>query len=228
MAGPEGGQDLRPVTLKPAEQPVSRLDASLDRQKLFLQRAAGGWRDFKASLPPRLATGFDGLVGGSRIAREILCARKEEKNTKIRKQAKVADGKKGRRGRRLTVNQIFDLAVARDQSLPGLSPASRLRLELGLESGFAVLRRLQCRLMAFFLVGQLLGQAVALLHQGGELGILGMKSSLGLPQLCPQSGIGRCRDGRKRKNSKRKSLRMIRPDCSTVGPNLGDYNQWVR
>ena len=65
LAGPEGGQDLRPGTLKPAEQPVSRLDASLDRQELFLQRAAGGWRDLKAGLPLRLATGLDGLVGGS-------------------------------------------------------------------------------------------------------------------------------------------------------------------
>ena len=65
MAGPEGGQDLRPDALKPAEQSVSRLDTGLDRQKLFLQRAAGGWRDLEAGLPFRLATGFDGLVGGS-------------------------------------------------------------------------------------------------------------------------------------------------------------------
>ena len=79
---------MRPGTLKPAEQSVSRLDAGLDRQELLLQRTAGGWRDLKASLPSRLATGLDGLVGGSRIAREILCIRKEEKNTKIRKQAK--------------------------------------------------------------------------------------------------------------------------------------------
>ena len=128
----------------------------------------------------------------------------------------MADGKKGRRGRRLTVNQIFDLAIARDQSLPGLSPAGRHRLELGLESGFAVLCRLQCRLVAFFLVGQLLGQAVALLHQGGELGILGTKGSLRLSQLCPETGVGRCRDSRKRKNSKKKSSRKIRPDCSAV------------
>ena len=65
MAGPEGGQDLRPRALKPAEQPVSRLDASLDRQELFLQRAAGGWRDLEAGLPLRLAMGLNGLVGGS-------------------------------------------------------------------------------------------------------------------------------------------------------------------
>ena len=140
----------------------------------------------------------------------------------------MADGKKGRRGRGLTVNQIFDLTIARDQSLPGLSPASRLRLVLGLEGGFVVLHHLQGRLVAFLLVGQLLDQAVALLHQGGELGVLGTKGSLGLPQLCPQTGVGRCGDGRKRKNSKRKSSRKIRPGCSAVGPNLGDYTQWVR
>ena len=140
----------------------------------------------------------------------------------------MADGKKGQRGRRLTVNQIFDLAVARDQSLPDLGPASRLHLVLGLKGSFAVLHRLQCRLVAFLLVGQLLGQAVAFLHQGSELGILGTKGSLRLSQLCPQTGVGRCRDDRKRKNSKKKSSRKIRPDYSAVGPNLGDYTQWVR
>ena len=153
---------------------------------------------------------------------------KERKTPKLEKQVKMADGKKGRRGRRPTVNQILDLAIAGDQSLPGLCPAGHLRLELGLEGGFAILRSLQRRLMAFLLVGQLLDQAVALLHQGGELGILGTKSSLGLPQLFPQTGVGRCRDGRKRRNNKRKSSRKIRPDCSAVGPNLGDYTQWVR
>ena len=129
---------------------------------------------------------------------------------------------------RLTVNQIFDLTIASDQSLPRFSPASRFCLVLGLEGGFAVLHRLQSRLVAFLLVGQLLGQAVAFLHQGGELGILGTKGSLRLSQLCPQTGVGHCRDGRKRRNNKRKSSRKIRPDCSAVGPNLGDYTQWVR
>ena len=140
----------------------------------------------------------------------------------------MADGKKERRGRRLTVNQVLNLAIAGDQSLSGLCPAGRLRLELGLEGGFAILHSLQRSLVAFLLVGQLLDQAVALLHQGGELGILGTKGSLRLSQLCPQTGVGRCRDGRKRKNSKKKSSRKIRPDCSAVGPNLGDYTQWVR
>ena len=88
----------------------------------------------------------------------------------------MADAKKGRRGRRLTVNQIFDLTIARDQSLPRFSPAGCLRLVLGLEGGFAVLHRLQSRLVAFLRVSQLIGQAVAFLHQGGELGILGTKA----------------------------------------------------
>ena len=112
--------------------------------------------------------------------------------------------------------------------MTGLSPASRLRLVLGLEGGFAVLHRLQSSLVTFLLVGQLLGQTVAFLHQGSELGILGMKGSLRLSQLCPQTGVGRCGDGRKKKNRKKKSSRKIRPDCSAVGPNLGDYTQWVR
>ena len=65
----------------------------------------------------------------------------------------TASGKKGRRDRRLTVNQILDQAVAGDQSLLDIRPAGRLSLELGLESGLAVLRRLQRRLVAFLLVG---------------------------------------------------------------------------
>ena len=80
-----------PGMLKPAEQLVSRLEMGLDRQELLLQRTAGGWRDLKASLPSRLATGLDGLVGGSRIAREIFCARKKKKRRKehqVRKRAK--------------------------------------------------------------------------------------------------------------------------------------------
>ena len=97
----------------------------------------------------------------------------------------MADGKKGRRDRRLTVNQILDLAIAGDQSLPGLCPASRLCLILGLEGGLAVLHRLQGRLVALLLVGQPLGQAVTLLHQGGELGLLGTKGGLRPSQLLP-------------------------------------------
>ena len=85
MAGPEGGQHLRPGTLKPAEQSVGRLETGLDRQELLLQRTASVWCNLGASLPSRLAAGLDELVGGGRIAREVLLTRKkgkEEKNTK--------------------------------------------------------------------------------------------------------------------------------------------------
>ena len=95
--------------------------------------------------------------------------------------SQMASGKQGRRRRRPTVNQVFDLAIAVDQCLLHFGPAGRLCLILGLEGGLAVLHRLQGRLVALRLVGQPLGQAVAFLHQGGELGILGTKSSLGLP-----------------------------------------------
>ena len=73
---------MRPGTLKPAEQSVSRLDAGLDRQELLLQRPASVWRDLGASLPLCLAAGLDDLVGGGRVARELLCARKKEKEEK--------------------------------------------------------------------------------------------------------------------------------------------------
>ena len=46
---------MRPGTLKPAEQSVSRLETGLDRQELLLQRTASGWCNLEASLPSRLA-----------------------------------------------------------------------------------------------------------------------------------------------------------------------------
>ena len=93
---------MRPGTLKPAEQLVSRLDAGLDRQELLLQRTASSWCNLEASLPSRLAAGLDHLVGGGRVAREVLCARKkekEEKNTKseneLKRQAASKDEEEG-------------------------------------------------------------------------------------------------------------------------------------
>ena len=61
---------------------MSRLEAGLDRQELLLQRPASVWRNLGASLPPCLVEGLDDLVGGGRVAREVLCARKKEKEEK--------------------------------------------------------------------------------------------------------------------------------------------------
>ena len=99
----------------------------------------------------------------------------------------------GKRRRRPIVNQVFNLAVAIDQRLPRLSPARRHGLVLGMKGGLTVLRRLQGRLRALLLVGQLLDQAVTLLSQGVALGFLGAKGGLGPTQLLPQVGIGLCR-----------------------------------
>ena len=82
--------------------------------------------------------------------------------------------------------------------------------------------------MALLLVGQLLGQAVTLQDQGVVLGFLGAKGGLGPAELPPQVGIGSCKHEDKGKTIRKKSSRKIRPDCSAVGPNLGDYTQWVR
>ena len=70
---------------------MSRLEAGLDRQELLLQRPTSIRCNLGASLPPRLAAGLDDLVGGGRVAREVLCARKkekEEKNTKSENEPK--------------------------------------------------------------------------------------------------------------------------------------------
>ena len=88
--------------LKPAEHAVSRLKAGLNRQELLLQRPASVRRALGASLPLCLAVRLDDLVGGSRVAREVLCARKkekEEKNTKseseLKRQAASKDEEEG-------------------------------------------------------------------------------------------------------------------------------------
>ena len=99
--------------------------------------------------------------------------------------SQTASGKQRRRRRRPTVNQVFDLAIAVDQRLLRFGPAGRLCLILGLEGGLAVLRRLQGRLVALLLVGQPLGQAVTLLHQGGKLGLLSTEGGLRPSQLLP-------------------------------------------
>ena len=74
----------------------------MNHQELFLKRLASVRRDLNASLPLRLAVGLDDLVGGGRVAREVLCARKkekEEKNTKseneLKRQAASKDEEEG-------------------------------------------------------------------------------------------------------------------------------------
>ena len=212
---------------------MSRLEAGLNCQELLLQRPASVRRDLGASLPSCLVVGLDDLVGGSRVAREVLCERKKERKRKKRKtqsqkMSQTASGKQGRRRRRPTVNQVFDLAIAVDQRLLRFGSAGRLCLIFGLEGGLAILHRLQGRLVALLLVDQPLDQAVTLLNQGVKLGFLGAKGGLGPIQLLPQVGIGLYRYGKEEKAIRKKSPGKIRPDCSAVGPNLGDYTQWVR
>ena len=81
---------------------MSRLEAGLNRQELFLKRPASVRRDLSANLPLCLAVGLDDLVSGCRVAREVLCARKkekEEKNTKseneLKRQAASKDEEEG-------------------------------------------------------------------------------------------------------------------------------------
>ena len=115
--------------------------------------------------------------------------------------SQTASGKQGRRRRRPTINQVFDLAIAVDQRLLRFGPAGRLCLLLGLEGDLAVLHRLQGRLVALLLVGQPHDQTVTLLCQGGKFGLLNTKAGLCPAQLLPQTGVGRCRNGSKERSN---------------------------
>ena len=120
------------------------------------------------------------------------------------------------------------MAEAFIQRLPGLSPARHFSLELGLQGGFIILCLLQSRLMALLLVSQLLGQAVTLQDQGVVLGFLGTKGACASLSCPLKSALASASTKDKRKTSKVKLSGKIRPDCTAVGPNLGDYTQWVR
>ena len=85
---------MRPNALKTAEHAVSRLEAGLDRQKLLFNQPASVRRDLSTSLPLRLAVGLDDLVGSSRVAREVLCTRKKEKEEKNTKSENEPNGKR--------------------------------------------------------------------------------------------------------------------------------------
>ena len=74
---------MRPGALKTTKHSVSRLETGLDRQELLLQRTARVWCNLGAGLPSCLAAVFEDLAGGGRVAREVLCARKKEKEEKI-------------------------------------------------------------------------------------------------------------------------------------------------
>ena len=73
---------------------MRRLEAGLNRQELFLQRPASVRRDLGASLPLCLAVSLDDLVGDSRVAREVLCTRKKEKEEKNTKSENEPNGKR--------------------------------------------------------------------------------------------------------------------------------------
>ena len=81
---------------------MSRLETGLDGEELLVKRPMSVWHDLRASLPLLFVAGFDGLAGNDGIAREVLCARKkekEEKNTKseneLKRQAASKDEEEG-------------------------------------------------------------------------------------------------------------------------------------
>ena len=77
-------------------------------------------------------------------------------------------------------------------------------------------------------------QAVSLLGQLAALRLLAAQSSVGLAQLLLQGGVGLWKKGKKKKASvkrtrqRKETTEEIRPDCSAVGSNLGDYSPQVR
>ena len=66
----------------------------MDYQELLLKRPTSIRRDLHTGLPSCFTVGLDNLVGGGRVTREVLCARKKERK---RKNAKSENGLNGKR-----------------------------------------------------------------------------------------------------------------------------------
>ena len=58
---------------------MSRLETSLNSEKLLAEGSRGIGCDFCTSLPPLIAASFDGLAGGNGVTRKALCARRKKK-----------------------------------------------------------------------------------------------------------------------------------------------------
>src|SRR4051812_45294447 len=89
-----------------------------------------------------------------------------------------------------------------------------------------VLRLLLGLLEKLRLLRQLRDQPVTLLGQLVAVRLLGAQCGVGFSQLLLQGGVGFCkrrRKGHQQSVKKDEVARKIRPECSAVDPNLGDY-----
>ena len=139
--------------------------------------------------------------------------------------------KNEKRGK-LTVNHVFNFAEAGSQQSLLISPGGAFGLELSKETGLLVLRLLLGLLEKLRLLRQLRDQPVTLFGQLALVRLLGTQRGVGFAQLLLQGGVGLCK-GRRRKRHQQSTRRdtvagEIRPDCSAIGPNLGDYSPRVR
>ena len=79
---------------------MSWLKTGFDGQELLLERPMGIRRNLHTSLPLCFAVGLDGLAGGDGVAREVLCAKKKEKEEKNTKSEIELNGKRQARTKR--------------------------------------------------------------------------------------------------------------------------------
>ena len=77
---------------------------------------------------------------------------------------------------------------------------------------------------------QLSGLQIALRGELAALLLFGAQSGVGVAQLLLKSSVGPSEEERKKalSHQEKKVTKEIRPNCSAVGPNLGDYSPRVR
>ena len=139
---------------------------------------------------------------------------------------------KERKKRELVIDHVLHATEAGNQLSLLVGPDEALDLKLSKEVGLFRLRLLLSHLETLRLLHQLHDQSVMLLGKFAALCLLDAQHGVGFAQLLLQGGIGLCKKER-RKSISQKAKRdavagEIRPDCSAVGPNLGDYSPRVR
>ena len=205
---------------------MSRLQPRLDRQELLFERPTRVRRDFSPRLPARFAMGLDGLGGEDGVARKVVCTEnkkqlKSEHKSGGKGQARSEEGGLPSIKSSIRPKPSFSACLVSAQPAASVSNSAfraaslscaffRAALWLSSWSASFLARRSRSRTKASYSVSLARRAACASLS-------------------CPlKSALASASTKDKRKTSKVKSSGKIRPDCSAVGPNLGDYTQWVR
>ena len=113
-----------------------------------------------------------------------------KKQVKNQESALFKSAARGKKIKRLTINDVFNLVEAGGQQHLLVRPGGALARELGQEGGFHLLRLLLRLRKHLFLLCQLSGQQIALCGEPAALLPFGAQGGVGFTQLLLKSSVG--------------------------------------